>query len=489
MDVELTVAPDVEEIDATGHYVTPGFIDIHSHSDYTLLVDPRAMSSISQGVTLEVIGNCGHGCFPLVDKTLARNAIYGISDHLPLDWALPGEYLAKLEKAQPAVNVLSLVPNGQLRQAAVGLVDRPADRDELQVMTRHLEEGLDAGAFGLSTGLEYPIEVGAPAAEIEALLKPVARRDLLYATHTRRRDQGAVSAVEEAIDTARRSGVRLQVSHLLPRGGRDDSEACIELVETACSAGQDISFDMHTRTFALTYLHAMLPPWALSGGLTALPALLRDEGARRRIHEFPSIVNSGGWDQVTLLDNGVAPAFGRLDFGHIGRLLEMPPGDAALELLCRSAETTSPLMIVRPVYDGDDQAFVFAHPLCVPGSDATALCTDGPLAGSAFHGAYSWASWFFRFAVGERKFLTAEAAIHKLTGQPAKILNLPDRGSLAPGMRADIAIFDPDAFGETATQWEPNQTAAGMRHVMVNGAFAMRDGKMTDCRSGTVLRR
>jgi len=185
----------------------------------------------------------------------------------------------------------------------------------------------------------------------------------------------------------------------------------------------------------------------------------------------------------------VVPAFGRLDFGVIGRKLGMPPGDAALELLCRSAAAEAPLMIVRPVYDAEDQVLAFDHPLCVPGSDATALCPDGPLAGSAFHGAYSWAAWFYRFSVRERRFLAPEAAIHKLTGQPARILGLADRGTLRPGAPADIAVFDPATFGERATQWAPNQTATGMIHVLVNGEVALRDGVASARRSGRVLRR
>lgn len=476
------------EIDADGLYVSPGFIDIHSHSDYTLLVDPRAVSSISQGVTLEVIGNCGHGCFPIADKLLARNAIYGITGQVALDWSSGADYLERLEAVSPAVNVLTLVPNGQLRQAALGMKNRPADAEELEVMLRHLEEGLEAGAFGYSTGLEYPMEVGADTAEIERLLAPVARRGRLYSTHTRRRDHGAVEAVVEAIETARRADIRLQVSHLLPRGGRDDCEACIETVERAAREGQDISFDMHTRTFALTYLHAMLPPRILEDGLASLPRHVADQATLREIAAFTSIVNSGGWDQVVLLDNNVVPDLARLDFQAIGERLGMSPFEAALSLLCRSSEAEMPLMIVRPVYEAEDQALAFRHPLCVPGSDATALCPDGLLSGSAFHGAYSWAAWFYRFSVRDAGFLSPEAAIRKLTSEPARILDLPDRGRLQAGMLADIAVFDPHRFGERATQWEPNQIAQGMRHVFVNGQPGLRDGTLMDCRHGQVLR-
>jgi len=261
----------IREIDATGLYVSPGFIDIHSHSDFTLLVDPRAASAVHQGVTLEVIGNCGHGCFPLVDKQLAKNTIYGISEDIDLDWSTPAAYLERLEAARPAINVLTLVPNGQLRQAAVGLAERPANARECQQMRRHLDEALDAGAFGLSTGLEYPIKVGASEPEIAALLKPIAQRGLLYATHTRKRDDGALAAIEEALRTAQEAGVRLQISHLLPRGGRADCEASVELVAKARDGGQDVAFDMHTRDFSLTFLHAMLPPWAMEDGLADYP--------------------------------------------------------------------------------------------------------------------------------------------------------------------------------------------------------------------------
>jgi N-acyl-D-aspartate/D-glutamate deacylase len=484
-----SVAGDgAREIDATGLFVTPGFIDIHSHSDFTLLVDPRAVSSVHQGVTLEVIGNCGHGCFPLVNKALAKNSIYGITDDLALDWSTPAAYLDRLEAAGPAINVLTLVPNGQLRQATVGLAERPANPDERQEMCRHLDEALDAGAFGLSTGLEYPVEMGASGEEIAELLQPIARRGLLYATHTRKRDQGALAAVEEALVTARDAGVRLQISHLLPRGGRADCEASVELVQRARDGGQDVAFDMHTRDFSLTFLHAMLPPWAMAEGLGGLAGVLASADNRARIHAHPSIVTSGGWERVTLLDNDVAPEFARLDFNSIGQRLNMMPGDAALELLCRSANAARPLMIIRPVYDVADQDLAFGHDLCVPGSDATALCPDGPLAGSAFHGAYGWAAWFYRVYVRERALLSPAAAIHKLTGQPAAVLNLANRGVLRKGARADIAVFDPEVFADAATLWQPNQTALGMNFVLVNGALVLDHGAITKNRPGRVLR-
>lgn len=480
--------PADREIDASGLYVSPGFIDIHSHSDYTLLVDPRAVSSIAQGVTLEVLGNCGHGCFPLVDKALARNSIYGVSSDVPLDWGDAAGYLERLDVVRPAVNVATLVPNGQLRQATVGLAARPAEASERRAMLNHMEASLDAGAIGFSTGLEYPIEAHVPAEEIEALLAPVARRGLLYATHTRHRDHGAVAAVEEALHTARAMDVRVQVSHLLPRGGRTDCERCVEAVEGARAGGQDVHFDMHTRAFSFTFLHAMLPAWALDGGLGALRALLRDDGARARIRAHPSIVSGGGWDRVTLVENTVVGEFSNMTFDSIGAALGLHPADAALELLCRAAEAERPLMITRPIYAPEDQSLAFGHDLCMPGSDATALAPDGPLSGTSFYGAYSWAAWFYRFAVRERRFLKPEAAIHKMTGLPAAVLNLHGRGRLVAGAHADIAVFDPTRFGERATDQNPNRVAQGMAFVVVNGAVALDNHTLTNRRAGHVIR-
>ena len=250
---------DALEIDAAGLAVAPGFVDIHSHSDYTLLMDPRAVSAIHQGVTTEVVGNCGFGCFPIRDPAVARRAIYGYSDDLPVTWSSAGEYFDALDGARPAVNVLSLVPNGQLRIATLGVADRPADARELAEMQELLRESLDAGAWGYSTGLEYAQEQAASEEELTAL----AAGAPFYATHTRRRDDGAADAVAEAIRTGDRAGVRLQVSHLVPRNGIEESRRCIDLVETARGRGQDVAFDMHTRTFGLTNLYAALPAWAL----------------------------------------------------------------------------------------------------------------------------------------------------------------------------------------------------------------------------------
>lgn len=477
------------DIDAAGKVVSPGFIDIHSHSDFTLLVDPRAASALHQGVTLEVVGNCGFGCFPLLDKELAPKAIYGHSADVPLDWTSAAEYFERLEEAGPAVNVASLVPNGQLRLSVVGLADRPAAREERERMRLLLDEALEQGAFGYSTGLEYAAERGADEDELVSLCEVCARRGGIYATHTRHRDEGADRAVAEALRTAERAGARLQVSHLVPRNGLDSSRRCVELVEEAARGGLDVAFDMHTRLYGTTFLLTALPPWALDDP-DRLEEILASERQRVRLRRYESILSAGNdWSRVVLLDNDVWPEYARRDLASIAADRGQDPLDAVYDLLLGAVADPATLMVIIHAYTEEQQREAFGHDLCVPGSDATTLAPDGPLAGRVFHGAYTWAAWYLRFCVHEQQLLTLPEAVHRLTGAPAARLGLTSRGVLRPGAHADVAVFDPLAFRERGTTFDPSRLATGMDTVIVNGAVALAAGAATGARNGHVLRR
>ncbi len=480
-----------ETLDATGLYVTPGFIDIHSHSDYTLLVDPRAVSAITQGVTLEVIGNCGFGCAPIANPELAAGNIYGFNNFVSLDWKSVGQYLDRLAAARPAVNVVKLVPNGQLRRSTLGVADRSATARELDTMKSLLAEGLDQGGFGYSTGLEYPAERGAPDAELVELCKVASRAGGLYASHTRRRDDGAVSAIDEAIRVGERAGAKIQISHLLPRKtNAGEAEQALELIDSARQRGLDIAFDMHTRLYGTTFLDTIVPPWASEGGPVALAQHLTSADSRQRMRSYQSIITGGGWDRIVLLDHPRFPQYARRSFGDLARESNNRDAfDIACEILAADIGVPVRSMVIIHAYTPDQQAQIFSHPLCMPGSDATTLAPDGPLAGSSFHGAYSWASWYFQFMVHERKLLSAAEAVHRLTGFPARTLGLADRGRIADGWCADLAVFDPLEFRATATTFEPNQLARGMRHVVVNGVVTLKDGQLTGERGGEVIRR
>ena len=488
---------DVPVLDARGLLVAPGFIDIHSHSDLTLAIDPRAVSSITQGVTLEVVGNCGHGCAPIRDVELARSNIYGCKQEHELNWRTVAEYLERLESGRPALNVLTLVPNGNLRLAVAGLVDRPSTADELAQMKRLLVQGLEEGAFGFSTGLEYSPERACPEEEIIELCKAVKDVGGYYATHTRNLEGEARETIEEAIRAGRTAKVPLQISHIsvvarLVNEGRWAVEQAIEQVDKAREQGMDVDFDMHTRLFGTTNLSAVLPSWALEGDKSAIAARLRNPAVREELKSCPNIIAAlarGDWSRIVIFQSKAQPELARQSIAEISAARGLDPFDVIYDLLLAEVDDLHSLMIVAFNYREEDIHIAFEHPRCMVGSDATALATDGPLKDSSFHGAYTWASWFFRHFVRDTGSFSPQEAVRRITSLPASRLGLSDRGIIRKGACADLAIFDPASFAERGTTFEPNQTATGMTHVVVNGTITLKNGELTGARNGQVLRR
>ena len=491
----------VRFIDATNLFVTPGFIDIHSHSDFTLVADPRAVSSITQGVTTEVIGNCGHGCAPItLHAEKFSGNMYGYRSDVPIAWHSVGEYLECVERAKPAVNVATLVPNGNLRLATAGMVDRPSTRDELNAMKKLLAEGMEQGAFGYSTGLEYGPERACTEEEIAELARVAGQYGGFYATHTRNQGNGADAAMEtiaEAIRTAQQANVPLQISHIsvvarLAKDGRWAVENALEQVDVARGRGQDVTFDMHTRLFGTTNLSAVLPPWALEGTPREIEKRLREESTRRELKKAHSIITAlarGDWSRIVIFDSKNQPEISRKSILEISNARSTEPLDTIYDILLAHVENIHELMILAFAYNENEIRPAFQHVLCMVGSDATALATDGLLAGTSFHGAFTWASWYYRHFVREKKMFTPQEAIRRMTSLPASRLGLRERGVLKKGAWADIAIFDPETFSERGTTFEPNQIAQGMKYVLVNGVVAVRDGELTGTRAGQVLRK
>ncbi|MEE3368939.1 MAG: amidohydrolase family protein [Planctomycetota bacterium] len=493
----LPAAAADEILDASQCVVTPGFIDIHSHSDFTLVVDPRAVSSITQGVTLEVVGNCGHGCAPLGDPELARSNIYGCRSDHEIPWRSVAEYLDTLQRQTPAVNVVTLVPNGNLRLATAGLVDRPATSGELAQMKRMLSRALEEGAWGFSTGLEYGPERGCSEAEIVQLCKLTARAGGIYATHTRNRTGEAQETIAEAIRTATAADVPLQISHIsvvarLIDDGRRAVQQAIEQVAAARRSGLDVGFDMHTRLFGTTHLSAALPPWALQGDKTQIANRLRSHSTRREMKAYESIVTAlagNDWSRILVFHCAAQPDWSRRSIAEIAEQRGGDPFDAIYDLLLAEVDRLHEVMVLALTYREPDLRLAFEQPDCMIGSDATALAPDGPLSGTSFHGAYTWAGWFYRHFVRDQQMITPQEAVRRLTSLPAERLGLRDRGTIRETARADLAIFEPELFAECGTLFEPNQIATGMRHVVVNGVITLRDGEMTGHRGGQVLRR
>jgi len=477
-------------VNAEGKLVAPGFIDIHSHSDYTLLADPRAMSAIHQGVTLEVLGNCGFGCAPLADPRAAAMGIYGFDGSVALDWRDFNGYFAALEAARPAVNVMSLAPAGQIRRAAGIDLQKPTTEAERNQLAQLLQRCMEDGCCGFSTGLEYAVEQASDETEVAALARVAALHGGFYATHTRARGRGALAAIDEAIRTAREAGAQLQISHIIPRStDHGEIEGAFERVETARRQDLDVSFDMHTRPFGTTMLNTLLPPWVMAMDEADRLRVLADRAARERIRTFPSIITSlGDWSRVILMDMPPWPDYGRKSMVEVADMRGQDPFDAALDLLARESEGSRPFMVLLPCYTEAQQAAFFSHPGCVPASDATTLAPDGPLAEASFHGAYSWAAWFYRFMVRERRLIRPEEAVHRMTVKPASILGLRERGRLVEGLLADIVVFDPESYGERAEMFTPNRLASGVSDLFVNGVHTISAGAVTGQRAGAVIR-
>ena len=489
-------AADSERLDATGTVVSPGFIDIHSHSDFTLLVDPRGQSQISQGVTTEVIGNCGHGCAPITDPRLFTGNIYGHIDRAEIgweiDWHTTAEFLERMAAAGPAVNVATLVPNGNLRIAHVADHSRPASSDEIAAMDAGLREGMEAGAFGLSTGLEYPPERNAGDIEIETLCRTVAEYGGIYAPHTRNREVAAIEAVDEVLRNARNSGVALHISHLSPRrGGPPDArEQILELVARAAAAGEDVTFDTHTRLHGITNLSNAVPSEHFTGDAAGLLEVLADSASRRAFAKDENIITSfglGGWENVVIFNAPMSPALEGRSITEIAG--GKNPFNVIFDVLAQHAGDPHSILVTCKSYEDAEVIDTARQPLCMVGSDATALCNDGPLAGKVFLGAYTWAGWYLRQTVREFGVFTVEEAVRRMTAMPADRVGLGLRGRLIVGAPADIAVFDPDSIADQGTLEQPNRLAKGIRHTIVNGVPAFVDGSFTETRNGQILRR
>ncbi|MGA3354550.1 MAG: amidohydrolase family protein [Acidimicrobiales bacterium] len=488
---DLSSVSAVDEIDAAGLVVTPGLVDVHSHSDLTLLVDGRAQSALSQGVTTELVGNCGHGCTPLRDRPEFAAAIFGYNRSIPLDWRTTAEYLDKLRSARPAVNVGTLVPLGNLRLSTMDDPEIVASSDQVQHMRALLEEALEQGALGMSCGLQYPDSVATRPEELDELAKSVAERDGLYAACVRYTDERAVEGIEEPIGTAAKTGVRTQISHAMPMPGSPPGMTAktFELVDNGRSSGLDVAFDMHTRSWGEVNLSAMLPLWVLVGSRDEIDARLASKAEREKIKQYPSYIrrfvdNPGPDEMMVVLTQ---------DTSLTGRTLsELTPAgadplDTIMDILRSEQENMHrPLVLIR-MYPEDDLASFYQHPECSVASDATTLSVDGPLRDAVFYGAFTWASWFLKTIVRERKALDLPEAIRKVTSLPASRIGLKDRGVLRKGACADVAMFNLSEVTDTGTLLSPNELARGTVNVIVNGVVSWRDGHPRDVRGGTVL--
>jgi N-acyl-D-amino-acid deacylase len=474
-------------IDATGLTVAPGFIDIHTHSDFTLLVDGRADSAVCQGVTTEVVGQCGFSAAPLGHVPDPSQMLGHVEAGVALDWRSFGGYLDRLHEARPAVNVAALVGHGALVRAAG---DGGAAR-----MQALAEAAFDEGAWGLSTGLEYWPGNVAPAEELEQLAAVAGRRGRLYATHVRNRDVDIERGLAEALRTARGAGARLQISHIQPKFGAPPGAmaAALAQLDAAEADGVDVAFDVIPHEWSHTVVVSCLPAWAREGGTPALLARLRDPVQRERMAHNANpiwrLVPGQRWERIVLLQSQAHPELVGLSFVEIAARLRTRPFDAVLDLLLAEGENLAQLLWTARNFEDDDICLCLRDRRCSVMSDTLSVSTRGPLAGVI--GSLSGYGWTARLLGGyarERGVLPLAEAVHRISGRPAARLGLIDRGLLQRGALADVVVFDAAAVRDHATPQLPQVHPTGFAHVIVNGVFVVRDGQRNEERPGRVLR-
>jgi N-acyl-D-aspartate/D-glutamate deacylase len=498
-------------LDASGLCLCPGFIDIHSHSDMALAhprVDELLEPFLAQGLTTQVIGNCGLGVAPAPSASrdgLAAFMALIIPDGTEFRWESFAEYLDYLESNGPPLNVVPLAAHGALRNAVLGAAPGPARGDDLAAIGALLRDCLAAGAFGLSAGLIYPPGMWADTEELVELARTVAIHDGLFACHVRGSSELAIEATRELIEIGRRAGVRVQHSHheAFGPGYWHLARETMAMERQARAQGIDIASDVIPYHAVNTTLLAVFPPWALAGGVDALCRRLRGpEAAKierdigRTVPAWPpwddgwahNLVRAGGWDNIVILQAGSA-AHG----GWIGRNLQQIADDEARTPFACAADlivaSRGNVMARYHAISGAPGEDGVLRDLLTEQTHAVGVDVILKGEGVSHPGGYGAVPRLLGHYARERGWLGLAEAIRKVTALPAERLGLGDRGRIVPGAAADLVLFDAERIGEAGSYGHPDRPPHGISRVLVNGRIAIADGRLEDGRAGAVLRR
>jgi len=488
---DLGACAAAEVLDAGGLCLCPGFIDIHAHSEFNVLID-AGRSKLMQGITTEVCGNCGLSGAPLLGmaREQRRSALSGFD--LDPDWATMAGYTELLEQTGMRTNIALLAGHGNLRGSVIGYGPGQATAEQLREMCRLLEEAMQCGCWGLSSGLIYPPGAFAQVDELVRLAAVVKTYGGFYATHMRSEGDRLIEAVGEALEVGRRAGVSVQISHLktMDRRNWHKLPEVLELIERARGEGLDVTADRYPYSASSTGLDAHLPLWACEGGNAAELERLRDPALRGRIlAELFGRMPEEEVGTTTML----ARIAGEKNAHLQGRTLAEAAvlrGQGAGEALCDLLiEERLDIDAIFFCMSGDNLRTILSRPWVMVGSDAAVRDTEGILSRDMPHPrAFGTCARILEMARDE-KLMPLETAVGKLTRLPAERMGFRDRGLLAPGWRADLVLFDRDSVRDTATYASPHCYPAGVRNVMVNGVWAVRDGVCTDKLAGRLLRK
>jgi N-acyl-D-amino-acid deacylase len=501
-----------QTLDVADRYISPGFIDIHTHSDLTLLVNRRAESAVRQGVTTQLVGNCGMSPAPLDPQRVAEMQSYWgeISTQPQVTWAWRtfNDYLETLGSGGTSINVASLAGHAALRLAVLGYEDRPPTQPELARMGSLLKEAMQSGAFGLSTGLVYPPGCFAGTEEIIALAKVAAAHGGFYASHIRGERETILEAVAEAIHIGHSAGLPVQISHNAPKfGATQDARANLALVDAARRQGQDVTVDNDVHTDLAPALVHALPQHLQDLPDEHLKQLLQEEEFRRQVREEiildrkpafgpVGLLKHAQWQRITLLHAPQSPDVIGRSISVLAAQGGQEPFDVYFDLIVQNGSA------VTAIFDYIDESnirLLLQHPAVMICSDGDALATDGFLNDPPPYSPCSYGEFpgVLERYVRDQPVLSLPEAIRKMTSFPAQRLGLFDRGRLMPGCWADVVIFDLDRIHDRATNLfphtypfenYPHQYPQGIDHVFVNGIQVVADEEHTGALSGQLLR-
>lgn len=484
-------------INASGLVVAPGFIDLHSHSDFTLLVDGIAQSKIRQGVTTEILGESESAgpvlgpAVPEFDKDLQK---FG----LQRDWTTLGEYFARVKRQGISVNVASYVGSGQVRLCITGNVDRAPTAEELERMKALVEQAMRDGAIGLSSGLIYPPNSFQKTDELIELAKVAARFGGIYTSHIRAETAHRIQAIEEAIQIGQKSGMPVHILHFKVSGKAywGTMAEQVKLIQAARDRGIDVTADQYPYIASMTNLHMCIPPKYLEGTSQDIVARLTDPPTRAEIRkaianglpgwEDNEVKSVGGWHGV-LVASVQKPENKQYEgkrMDEVAQMMRKDPLDALCDLLI--AEEGSAGAIYFSMSE-PDVTLAMRQPWLGIGSDGSAVNPGMIFAGKPHPRWYGTFPRVLGVYVREKKVLTLPDAIRKMTSLPASITGLSDRGLLRPGMAADITIFDPKTVSDKASFENPLQYPVGIPYVIVNGIVVVNKGEHTGAQPGQVL--
>jgi N-acyl-D-amino-acid deacylase len=491
---DLAGAQAAEVLDVAGQAVTPGFVDVHTHSDQTAFLpdeaEPVRVASVLQGVTTEVIGNCGSTAFPVSEHFADQMRRHVAADRGPTAriFSTLAEFREVMDEHAIPVNFAPLVGHGAIRAAAVGFGRVTPDDAQMAHMQRLLEEALDHGAFGLSSGLVYAPGVYSQPEELFALGEVLARRGSLYTTHMRNEMETVMEAVDEGIEVGRRAGVPVQLSHIKVAGkvrwGTVDR--VLERMERANRDGMDVAGDVYPYTAGSTRMRAILPPWVLEDGVDAMLERLKDPAVRARVAAeyisglpgWQNFVGAAGWEGITIASAPARPEIQGRSLAELAAEAGVTGAQMAADLL---VDLEAEVIVVLHMMGEEDVRTLLADDRMFIGSDAI------PVPGNPHPRIAGTFARVLGPYVRDAEISDLPTMVHRMTMLPAERFRIPERGRIAEGLVADVAVFDPARIADWATYEDPLQPPSGVAHVLVAGQAVVHGGRLTDARPGRLL--